>query len=125
MSEKIYVRKVERYTVWQATEPVEIDVDKLRQCEPPYEGNSNEELWDYLTENVYSDHQGWDDVNKDIYGEDESWVLCFQDAEYLEPYTDNRSKWEDSWFEMGVPNPEYIRVGSFEPFHNNMPKDQW
>ena len=40
MSEKIYVRKVERYTSWEASAPIEIDVEALRQCEPPYEGDS-------------------------------------------------------------------------------------
>ncbi len=125
MSEKIYIRKVERYTVWQATEPVEIDVEKLRQCDPPYEGDSNEELWEYLTNHVYSDPEGWDMTNQDVYGEDESWKLSMQDVEYLEPYTDTRMDWEDSWFEMGVPDPQYIRVGSFNPMFDNMPKNQW
>ena len=39
MSEKFYVRRCEKYTIWEATEePIEVDVDKLRKCEPPYEG---------------------------------------------------------------------------------------
>ena len=74
MSEKFYVRRCEKYTIWEATEePIEVDVDKLRKCEPPYEGNTSQELWDYLEENVYN----WDNQdefienNKEIYGEDE------------------------------------------------------
>jgi hypothetical protein len=124
MSEKIYIRKVERYTVWQATEPVEIDVEKLRQCEPPYEGNSNEELWNYLENSVYNNYD-WYDTNSEVYGEDEAFDLTFQEAEYLEPYTDTRSDWEDSWVEMGVPDPQYVRVGGFNPMFDNMPKNQW
>ena len=52
MSEKIYVRKCERYTVWEASTPIEVDVEKLRKCEPPYEGDSAEELLEYINENV-------------------------------------------------------------------------
>lgn len=123
MSEKIYIRQVERYTVWQATEPIEIDVEKLRKCEPPYQGNSNEELWQYLNENVYSDPMTWSETNQDVYGENESLDLCMHDMEYLEPYTDTRQDWEDSWQEMGVPDPKYIRIGSFNPMFSNIPKN--
>ena len=74
MSEKLYVRRCEKYTIWEATEePIEVHVDKLRKCEPPYEGSTTEELWKYLEENVYD----WDNSedffenNKDTYGEEE------------------------------------------------------
>ena len=57
MSEKLYVRRCEKYTIWEATEePIEVHVNKLRKCEPPYEGSTTEELWNYLEENVYN----WD-----------------------------------------------------------------
>jgi hypothetical protein len=32
--DKIYVRKCERYTIWDASEPIVVDVEKLRKCEP-------------------------------------------------------------------------------------------
>ena len=45
----------EKYTIWEATEkPIEVNVDKLRKCKPPYEGSTTEELWKYLEENVYN-----------------------------------------------------------------------
>ena len=37
---KVYVRAVERYTVWEATQPIEVNIEKLRQCEPPFEGEN-------------------------------------------------------------------------------------
>jgi hypothetical protein len=124
MSEKIYVRKVERYTVYQATEPIEVDVEKLRQCEPPYEGNSNEELWEYLENSVYNNYD-WFDTNSEVYGEDEAYDLTFQEAQYNDPYSDSRFDFEDSWVELGQPNEEYRRVGGFESFHDNQPTNQW
>lgn len=124
MSEKIYVRKVERYTVWQATEPIEIDVDKLRECDPPYEGESNSELLDYLETNVYNNYD-WSETNGDVYGEDEAYNLTLEESEYNEPYSDTREKYEDSWIEIGVPNDEYRKVGRFEVKADNMPKNDW
>jgi hypothetical protein len=103
---------------------VEVDVEKLRQCEPPYEGTSNEELWDYLENSVYNNYD-WYDTNSEVYGEEEAFKLTFQEAEYLEPYSDTRMDWEDSWVELGQPNDEYSRVGGFERFHNNEPTNQW
>jgi hypothetical protein len=124
MSEKIYVRKVERYTVWQATEPIEIDVDKLRECDPPYKGDSNSELLDYLETNVYNNYD-WSETNGDVYGEDEAYNLTLEESEYNEPYSDTREKYEDSWIEIGVPNDEYRKVGRFEVKADNMPKNDW
>lgn len=124
MSEKIYLRKVERYTVWQATEPIEIDVDKLRECDPPYKGDSNSELLDYLETNVYQNYD-WSETNGDVYGEDESYSLTLDDCEYNEPYSDTREKYEDSWIEIGVPNDEYRKVGRFEVKVDNMSKNDW
>lgn len=125
MSEKIYVRKVERYTVWEASAPIEIDVEKLRQCEPPYEGDSHEELLDYLNENVYNNYE-WSDENGENYGNaDAAYDLTMEECHDMEVYSDTREKYEDSWLEVGVPNEEYRKVGRFESFANNMPKNDW
>ena len=66
---KVYVRAVERYTVWEATQPIEVNVEKLRQCEPPYEGETeaDELTMECLDMEVYSDSrekyaQEWLDV---------------------------------------------------------------
>ena len=52
MSDKVYVRMCERFTQWRASKPIEVDVEKLRKCEPPYEGNSHKELLEYLNNEV-------------------------------------------------------------------------
>ena len=44
MSEKIYVRKIETWTISSASEPIEVNVEALRKCEPPYKGDSEQEL---------------------------------------------------------------------------------
>ena len=119
MSEKIYVRKVERFTQWASSEPIEIDVEKLRECEPPYEGNTNEELMMYLKDNVYQNFD-WFETNQEKY--ENAYDLTFDDTE-LEVYSDTRMDWEESWIEVGVPNDEYRKVGKFQSFCDTMPED--
>tara|TARA_R110001632_G_scaffold133958_1_gene249104 strand:- start:667 stop:1044 length:378 start_codon:yes stop_codon:yes gene_type:complete len=122
MNEKVYVRKCERYTVWQATEPIEVDVEKLRKCEPPYIGQSEQDLLEYLVENVWNNEDFYsNDTNKEVYGEDEVYALSLEDAwEYNEPYSDSRDKYEAAWIDVGVPNEEYRKTGEFEIIATNV-----
>jgi hypothetical protein len=122
MSEKIYVRKCERYTVWQATEPIEVNVEKLRKCEPPYTGESEQDLLEYLVENVWNNEDFYSNhTNKEVYGEDEVYDLSLEDAwEYNEPYSDSRNKYEAAWIDVGVPNEEYRKTGEFEIIATNV-----
>lgn len=122
MSEKIYVRKCERYTVWQATEPIEVNVEKLRKCEPPYTGESEQDLLEYLVENVWNNEDFYsNDTNKEVYGEDEVYDLSLEDAwDYNEPYSDTREKYGQEWIDVGVPNEEYRKTGEFEIIATNV-----
>ena len=52
MSEKNYIRMCETYTVIQSSKPIYVDVEKLRECDPPYEGETHEELLSYLQDNI-------------------------------------------------------------------------
>jgi len=118
MSKKVYVRMCEKFTQWRASEPVEVDVEKLRKCEPPYEGNTHEELLQYLNDEVWNNYD-WSETNGEVYGEDETYDLMMEDVT-LEEYSDTRNKYADEWLEVGVPNDEYRKVGQFESFADNM-----
>jgi len=113
MSEKLFVRKCERYTLWEASKPIEVDVEKLRKCDPPYEGDSAQEVLDYLQENVHYNYE-WAETNAEIYGEDESYELTFDDQPDMEVYSDTREKYAQDWLDVGVPNDEYRKMGGFE-----------
>lgn len=119
--ENVYVREVERYTVWEATKPIEVNVEKLRQCEPPFEGETEEDLLEYLTDNVWNNYD-WAVENGKIYGEDEAYDLTFDDAYDKEVYSDSRDKYEQSWLDVGVPNDEYRKMGRFEVKATNVDK---
>lgn len=111
--EKVYVRKCERYTVWEASDPIEINVEKLRQCEPPYEGEAEQDLLEYLKDNVWNNYD-WAEENGEIYGKDESYDLTFDEAYDKEVYSDSREKYAQEWLDVGVPNDEYRKMGGFE-----------
>jgi hypothetical protein len=111
--ENVYVRAVERYTVWEATQPIEVNVEKLRQCEPPFEGENEQDLLEYLKDNVWNNEE-WADENGEIYGEDAAFDLTFMEAYDKEVYSDSRDKYEQSWLDVGVPNDEYRKMGGFE-----------
>jgi hypothetical protein len=117
MSEKIYVRKVETWTISSASEPIEVNVEALRKCEPPYEGESHDELIDYLTENVWGNYEWYDnETNIEVYGEDETFALSMEEAYVENEFFDSRTKGEDSNIQVGVPNEEWTRYGGFETF---------
>ena len=115
MSEKVYVRKCERYTIWEASEPIEVDVEKLRNCEPPFEGKTEQDLLEYLQENVYNEYE-WaeNETNQEVYGEDAAYDLTMEDCYEMEVYSDTREKYAQDWIDVGVPNDECRKMGKFE-----------
>jgi hypothetical protein len=111
---KVYVRKCERFTQWEASEPIEVDVEKLRNCVPPYEGETEKDLLDYLQENVlYNYDWAEDETNKEVYGEDAAYDLTFESCD-MEVYSDTRDKYAQEWLDVGEPNEEWRKMGRFE-----------
>ena len=65
MSEKIYVRKIETQTISSASNPIEVNVEALRKCEPPYEGDSEQEFVNYLQNEVWNEYEFYEnETNK-------------------------------------------------------------
>jgi len=111
---KVYVRKCERFTQWEASEPIEVNVEKLRNCVPPYEGETEKELLDYLQENVlYNYDWAEDETNKEVYGEDAAYGLTFESCD-MDVYSDTRDKYAQEWLDIGEPNDEWRKMGGFE-----------
>lgn len=111
---KVYVRKCERFTQWEASEPIEVNVEKLRNCVPPYEGETEKELLDYLQENVlYNYDWAEDETNQEVYGEDAAYDLTFESCD-MDVYSDTRDKYAQEWLDIGEPNDEWRKMGKFE-----------
>ena len=121
MSEKIYVRKIETWTISSASEPIEVNVEALRKCEPPYKGDSEQELVNYLQNEVWNEYEFYDNEhNKEVYGEDELQNLLLEDGYHdKKVYSDSREKGCEDWVELGHLNEEYRKTGGFESLKDN------
>ena len=116
MSEKSYVRKIETWTISAASEPIEVNIEALRKCEPPDKGDSEQELVNYLQNEVWNEYYFLDNEhNKEVYGSDELWDLGMEDAYCSNEFFDSRNKGEDSSLQVGVPNEEWTKTGGFQP----------
>ena len=115
MSEKIYVRKIETWTISSASEPIEVNVEALRKCEPPYKGDSEQELVNYLQNEVWNEYDFFDNEhNKTVYGSDELYDLGMEDAYVENEFFDSRNKGSDESIQVGVPNEEWTKTGGFQ-----------
>lgn len=115
MSKKTYVRKVETWTISAASDPIEVNVEALRNCSPPYEGETDEDLAQYLFENVYNNYEWYEnETNKEVYGEDAAYELSMEECYTENEFFDSRTKGEESIIQVGLPNEEWYRTGGFE-----------
>ena len=116
MSEKIYVRKVESWTISAASDPIEVNVEALRKCEPPYEGDSEQELVNYLQNNVWNEYEFYgNETNKEVYGEDALYDLGMEESYVENEFFDSRNKGADESIQVGVPDEEWTKQGGFQP----------
>lgn len=101
---KKHFRATEYYTVYAATEPVEIDTDWF----PNYDGYSEQEFFDYISEN-YEDLANDDSLCEEA--KDALWTLI--EGEKLEYYNSAMKGYEGD-IQMGKPNEEWRKTGDFE-----------
>ena len=40
------------YTITQSSEPASLDSESFRNAKPPYTGDTEEQFWDYITDNL-------------------------------------------------------------------------
>lgn len=102
------IRKCQTYSVTSKTKTAFLDPEKFRNLSIPYEGDSEEDFVNYISE-LYVD---------DIYEELDEETLSelnkfYDDVEWEEWYN---SAWdgEESWYDIGEENDEYRRTGGFE-----------
>ena len=114
MSEKLYIRQCEMYTLWEASEPIEINIDDFRNCEPPFEGETHEDFLEYFEENVWFNEEfAENEINQKALGG--KYYDCL-DCDGMEVYSDTRTKYGQTWLDLGVPNEEWRKMGNFEVF---------
>ena len=107
------IRKCKQYTAYLAATPASLDPDKFRNLSVPYEGSSEQEFFDYLTNNSYELEEIYEELDEETKTEMEKiWY-----PEY-EEYSNSEYKFEDSWYESGKENEEWRKTGNFEIFYS-------
>jgi len=114
------LRKVERYTNWEATEAVTLNPDDFTTLSTPYTGNTEEEFMNYIQE-LY--HEDWYEICEEL---EELGSMEAADAlstlfeGEMEVYSSTTEKEEDMWVEIGEVNEEYSKYGGFNSSFNTM-----
>jgi|TARA_B110000908_G_C10179990_1_gene415168 hypothetical protein len=113
------LRKVERYTNYEATPAIDLDpVDFKDLATHPYDGpidgpDGEKEFIKYIQE-VYYNH--WYDVcdeleSKDRMSSSDALASLFEGE--MEVYSSTTEKEEDAWMEIGEVDESYSRYGGF------------
>lgn len=114
------LRKVERYTNWEATEAVTLNPDDFTTLTTPYTGNTEEEFMNYIQE-LY--HEDWYEICEELEelgNMDSADALSTLFEGEMEIYSSTTEKEEDMWVETGEVNEEYSKYGGFKSSFNTM-----
>ena len=114
------LRKVERYTNWEATEAVTLNPDDFTTLTTPYTGNTEEEFMNYIQE-LY--HEDWYEICEELEelgSMDSADALSTLFEGEMEVYSSTTEKEEDMWVEVGEVNEEYSKYGGFKSSFNTM-----
>jgi len=105
------IRKCQTYSVTSKTKTAFLDPEKFRNLSIPYEGDSEEEFVNYISE-LYMD-----DIYEELDEETLSELDKFYDNVEWEEWYNSAWDGEESWFDIGEENDEYRRTGGFEVRH--------
>jgi hypothetical protein len=105
------IRKCQTYSVTSKTKTAFLDPEKFRNLSIPYEGDSEEEFVNYISE-LYID-----DIYEELDEETFSELDKFHDNVEWEEWYNSAWDGEESWFDIGEENEEYRRTGGFEVRH--------
>ena len=94
------IRKCETYKVVRSTEVATIDPEKFRNLPTPYEGESEEEFIQYLSEIDL-----WD-IESELDSETMKEVFKLIEPEWNEFYNSSQDG-SENWFEIGEENGEF------------------
>ena len=106
------IRKCERVTTVSHSGTALLDPENFRNISIPYEGSTEEEFLQYLEENRYELDEIWEEIDEDTMTE----LNKLWEPEWTE-YDNSAWHGEESWLELGEPNPEYSKYGGFETRH--------
>ena len=109
------IRKCERYTSYLCSEPATLDPEKFKNLTIPFEGETEEEFLNYISENAWEfmdSEELWNSLDEETQNEL---------SKIIEPdmteYSNSAWKFEDSWHESGRIDETWTKTGGFEAIH--------
>lgn len=107
------IRKCERYTSWQCSEVATLDPEKFKTLSIPFEGETEEDFLNYISENTWDFEEIWDELDE----ETQDQLNSILDPSWTE-YSNSAYKFEDSWHESGKIDETWTKTGGFEVIHS-------
>lgn len=120
-----FIRKAERYTVWEATEPVALNPEDFKTISFPFTGNSEEDFVNYI-DKIYMEEDWYeiaDELEQKGFKEAANALSNLFEGE-ASIYSDTRHNSADEWLDIGEPNEAYRKMGRFKVNHHTR-NDNW
>lgn len=115
---KYYIRKVEKVTIWEATDPIELNPKSFKKLkENPYKGSTEEDFLKYIDSLRYNLPEELEDIDYEAYSK---LVDLFNGEMPQKMYTSSAEHEENSWLEIGDVDPSYSKRGGFNSNFDTM-----
>lgn len=118
---KLDFRTRTTYTVTKVSEtPITLDSEQFRKAEPPFNGTTITDFWDYITDNLSSwEAEEYIEANEGILSVEllDSLYQTFVDYPTKEMF-DSRNKSDEIIIEGGVIDEEYTKYAGFNAEFN-------
>ena len=118
---KLDFRTRTTYTITQVSpNPITLDSEQFRNANPPFEGSTIEDFWDYITD-VLSDYEAEEFINDNegVLSDELLDALYDTFVEYpTEIMFDSRTKSDEIVIEGGVIDEEYTKYNGFNAEFN-------
>jgi len=118
---KLDFRTRTTYTITKVSDPISLNSEDFRNAVPAYEGETEEDFWDYISDNLSDwEAEQYIEDNEGILSEDLLNELYSTFVEYPhEVMFDSRTKSEEIVMEGGKIDEEYRKYAGFNATYNN------
>ena len=118
---KLDFRTRTSFTITNVSKPVTLDSEDFRKVEPPYEGETEAEFYEYISD-ILSNWEAEDfiETNKEHFSEEVTDAMYDTFVEYptIEMF-DSRYKSDEVLIDGGKIDEEYTKYAGFNPIYNN------
>jgi hypothetical protein len=108
---KYQIRKVEKVTIWEATDAIELNPKFFKKLKDnPYRGSTEEDFLKHINSLQFDLPQELEDIDFETYDKLKD---LFEGEMQKKIYNSTAEHSEDSWLEIGDVDPSYSKKGGF------------